>query len=103
MPYFQRTKKLSNILFGMFGVFLLISIIGFFRSKYYEILIYNFTNDIRGSIFTVICFVFSLLLLILAIALRCIAKDAEEDLAMMWEQIMNLEDKNNKVSTKSSS
>lgn len=84
MPYFERTKKFSNLLFGMWGIFLILSITGFFN---------NLTKDIRDSIFTVVCFVLSLFLLVMAIALRYIAIDAKEEFTNIAEQMRDLRDK----------
>lgn len=95
MPYFEKTKKLSDILFGMWGIFLLLSIIGFFRCMYYEILFYNLTNDIRGSIFTVVCFVLSLFFLIMTIALSCIIEDVKKELTYISEQVRDMNNKSN--------
>lgn len=92
MEYFERTKKLSNILFGICGLFLLTTIILFSSSNFTEIIKYNFTNDLRGSLFTVLCFMISILLLVTGIALRTLTKDANEELKSIAQQIRNIED-----------
>jgi uncharacterized membrane protein len=94
MPYFEKTKKLSIILFILCGFFALLTIIGFGKSYSVDILRYNYTNDIRGTIFTVISFVFSVFSLLVGIALRYIAIDAKEDLGLINEKIWEYDKKN---------
>lgn len=53
MPYFDRTRKCSIVFLSLSALFFIMTIITFFNSQFSEILAYNFTNDLRGSILTV--------------------------------------------------
>lgn len=64
IPEFERT-------------FFIMTIITFFNSQFSEILAYNFTNDLRGSILTVFLMI-AIILLVAGIAMRAICKDAKK-------------------------
>ncbi|RXJ04557.1 hypothetical protein DS745_04010 [Anaerobacillus alkaliphilus] len=78
MPYFERVKKLSNMLFAFAVLGFLITIINFFRYDLLEGLVYNYVGDIRAFVFTVVLFLLTVFGFVLAISLRYIAEDAKE-------------------------
>ncbi|WP_098747492.1 hypothetical protein [Paenibacillus sp. EZ-K15] len=67
MPYFDRTRKCSIVFLSLSALFFIMTIITFFNSQFSEILAYNFTNDIRGSILTVIFLMLAIVLLLAGI------------------------------------
>ncbi|KAA1191111.1 hypothetical protein MKY19_11490 [Paenibacillus sp. FSL R5-0744] len=87
MSYFERVNKISNILFCVFGLFFILTIIFFSTSSFSEILRYNFTNDLRGAMITVICFMISLFSLVLGITLKCLVKDSDETIQLIATRI----------------
>lgn len=79
MPYFEKVKKFSNIMFAIFAIFFILTVIVSSRSKFFsELIMINLTNDLRGIIFTAVFFLISLFSLLIAIALRYIAIDVKE-------------------------
>lgn len=87
MPYFERTSKLSKVFIWLFGFFLFLTVAAFRISDFHELIYYNFTNNILGTICTVVFFMFSIFSLILGITLRKIAEDAEVELTSLAKQI----------------
>lgn len=91
MPYFDRTRKCSIVFLSLSALFFIMTIITFFNSQFSEILAYNFTNDLRGSILTVIFLLIAIILLVAGIAMRAICKDAKEDFHRIDKLISELE------------
>jgi hypothetical protein len=87
MPYFEKTNKLSKVFIGLFGFFLMLTVAAFLISDFHELIYYNFTNNILGTICTIVFFMLSIFSLILGITLRYIAEDAENELASLAKQI----------------
>lgn len=98
MPYLDRTKRIANILLFLWGLLFLLSVIRFlYGGLFYEMIVFNYTNNIRGLIFAIVCLILSIFFLVLAIALRCLVKDAKDDLALLTERIRNMEKQDKKV------
>ncbi|MGG4103097.1 hypothetical protein AAXB25_04140 [Paenibacillus lautus] len=91
MPYFDRTRKCSIVFLSLSALLFIMTVITFFNSHFSEILAHNFTNDLRGSILTVIFLLISIILLVAGIAMRAIFKDAEEDFRRIDKLISELE------------
>ncbi|KPB03096.1 hypothetical protein AAV98_19165 [Bacillus sp. CHD6a] len=69
MPFFERVKRLSKILFGISGIFIFLIIISYMNYPYEE----NNTILYRWA-----CLIFSIFSLTLAITLKFIIKDAKD-------------------------
>jgi len=79
MPYFEKVRKLSNVMFAVCALSLILTVIIASSSSFFpELIMYNFTNDLRGTIFTVVFLLLSLFTLLIATALRYIAKDTKD-------------------------
>lgn len=91
MPYFDRTRKCSIVFLSLSALFFIITVITFLNSQFSEILAHNFTNDLRGSVLTVIFLLISIVLLVAGIAMRAIFKDAKEDLHRIDKLMSELE------------
>ncbi|MDF2984558.1 MAG: hypothetical protein K0R50_68 [Eubacterium sp.] len=81
MSYFDRTRKMSNILIGISIVAFLISAKLFLADGVVD-QIFEFSNGnfVKVGILHSIFFLISLFSLIMGIALKCIVKDAKEEL-----------------------
>lgn len=86
MLYFERVNKVANIFFVFF---LIITIVTFLNSNFSEIIKYNFTNDLRGTIYTLISFLFSIFSLVIRIILKYIVRDATEEFKILEKRINN--------------
>ncbi|BBH19215.1 hypothetical protein Back11_05600 [Paenibacillus baekrokdamisoli] len=86
MLFFERVRKLSNVCIVIFVLFFILMIVSFSNSKFSEILQHNFTNDLRGTIFTLISFIISIFSLTLGISLKYIVKDANEEIKLLEER-----------------
>ncbi|WP_054028772.1 hypothetical protein [Bacillus sp. FJAT-28004] len=86
MFFFERVRKLSNVCIVIFVLFFILMIVSFSNSNFYEILQHNFTNDLRGTIFTLISFIISILSLALGITLKYIVKDANEEIKLLEDR-----------------
>ncbi|BBI33548.1 hypothetical protein [Cohnella abietis] len=84
---YERTKNLSIIFFVSGGLFLLLTVIFFNSSSFKEVFYYNFTNDLRGSFFTLFSFIISIVSFLLGIVLRRIAKEGEEEIILIEARI----------------
>ncbi len=80
MPYFTRSRKMSQILFAVSAVFFVLSVVAFFFA---DLLNLGFHNNPEPAFLFTLCLLVFLMTLLLAIALRCVAKDAEEDLNLL--------------------
>lgn len=87
MLYFERTNKISNFCFVCFALFFILMVILFMSSHFSEIIKYNFTNDLRGSIYTVICFMISMISLILGIILKVITREVNEEMKLLEKRL----------------
>lgn len=50
---------------------------------------HNFVNDLRGTLFTVLFFIISFFSIVIAIVLKCIVKEVNDELTMLAERIKN--------------
>lgn len=91
MTYFDRTRKCSIVFFSLSAFFFFATVIAFMTSQFSEILAYNFTNDLRGSILTIMFLLISIFLLAGGIAMRAIHIDATEDLYRFDKLMRELE------------
>lgn len=91
MTYFDRTRRCSIVFLSLSVLFFVLTVIMFFSSQFSEILAYNFTNDLRGSILTVVFLFISIVLLVASIALRATFKDAQEDFQRIDKLVRELE------------
>jgi len=87
MLYFERTNKISNLCFVIFALFFIMMLIFFISSNFSEIIKYNYTNDIRGTIYTVICLFISIVSLFLGIILKVITRDANEEMKLLEKRL----------------
>jgi len=91
MLFFEKTNKISNIFFVLFVLFLVLTIIFFASSQFTEILSYNFTNDLRGTFWMLVCFVISFTSLIAGVSLKYLIKEANEEIRLLEERITKSE------------
>lgn len=87
MIFFEKTNKLSNYLFVFFALFLILAMIFFVSSKFTEVLSYNFTNDLRGTVWMIVCFGISISSLIAGISLKCLIKEAHYEIKLLEERL----------------
>jgi uncharacterized membrane protein len=81
MPYFERTKRLSNILVGISIISFLVACIVFLQGDVYD-QIFPFSNGnyVRNGIIFTIFFLLSVFTLIIGFALKSVVKDAKEEI-----------------------
>lgn len=87
MLYFERTNKMANLCFVCFALFFILMVILFMSSHFSEIIKYNFTNDLRGAIYTAICFMISMVSLILGIILKVITREVNEEMKLLEKRL----------------
>ncbi len=87
MIFFEKTNKLSNYLFVNFILFFILSIIFFASSQFTEILSYNFTNDLRGTVWMIICFMISIASLITGGSLKYLIKEANDEMKLLEDRM----------------
>jgi hypothetical protein len=80
MRYFNRTNRLSNILLVSSAILLVISLFVLGGGVLDQVFEFSNGNYVRGGIIFTIWFLLSLIALITGIALKCIVKDAKEEL-----------------------
>ncbi|WP_062107348.1 hypothetical protein [Bacillus niameyensis] len=91
MPYFERTKRLSNIFFALSAIFLIVTVVIFFNGDVYWAFFHYGDIDLMTIIFTV-SLITTLFILALGISLRSIALDAREEIQFIKKQITKLDD-----------
>lgn len=81
MRYFDRTNRLSNILFGASVLLFVVSLGILFKGAVAD-QIFEFSNGnfVRNGIVFSMFFMMSVFSLVLGIALKCIVRDAKEEL-----------------------
>ncbi len=87
MLYFNTISRISTILIINCIVFFILTIVFFLSSSFPEILKHNFTNDVRGTIFTVIALLISIFSLSLGIVLKYIARDANFEIKLLEQRL----------------
>lgn len=81
MYYFDRTNRLSNILIVSSVICFIISLRVLFKGSVIDqVFVFSNGNYIKGGIIFTIWFLISILTLIIGISLKCIVKDAKEEL-----------------------
>lgn len=81
MHYFDRTNRLSNILIVISAISFIRSLFVFFKGSVVDqVFIYSNGNYVKDGIIFTILFLISVFTLIIGIALKCIVKDAKEEL-----------------------
>ncbi|CAM3534390.1 hypothetical protein [Marinicrinis lubricantis] len=91
MIYFEKLNRLANWCFAATGLLFVMTIIFFATSQFSEIMEYNFTNDMRGSFFTVVFFVLSVFCLFLGIVLKCLVNEANGEMQLIEARLSQLE------------
>ena len=81
MHYFDRTNRLSNILIVSSVISFIISLGVLFKSGAAD-QVFQFSNGnfVKGGIIFTIWFLISVLTLLIGISLKCIVKDAKDEL-----------------------
>lgn len=79
MKYFDRTRKLSNILIFISVLFLILTLV-FLVLDGDQVLRFSNGNFVRAALYIGVCFTLFMTNLVTAIALKSIAKDAKEEL-----------------------
>lgn len=94
MRYFERTNRMSNILIAT-GIFLFIVALGalFGRGMIAEVFVSSNGDYVKGGVLFAIWFVLSITSLIGGIALKCVVRDATEEL----EAIRQEQDRQGKI------
>lgn len=90
MLYFERVNKIANICIVIFVLLFVMTIVSFFKSDFPEILKYNYTNDLRGAMFTLILFITSIFSLASGIILKYIAIDANKEIKLLEQRTKNI-------------
>lgn len=83
MIFFEKTNKLSNFFFCIFVLFLILTVVFFASSQFTEVLSYNFTNDLRGTIWMLVCFVISISSLLAGVSLKYLIKEANNEIQLL--------------------
>ena len=80
MHYFDRTNRLSNILIVSSVISFIISLVALFKGSVID-QVFEFSNGnfVKGGIIFTIWLLISVLTLIIGISLKCIVKDAKEE------------------------
>jgi len=86
MIHLEKTNRMANWLIAVGVLFALITFFTFINSGFYELMRYNFANDVRGSLLTAIFFIISLFSILTAIILKCIVKEVNEEITMLAER-----------------
>ena len=94
MLFFEKTNKLSNLFICIFILFLVMTIIFFASSQFTEVLSYNFTNDLRGTVWMLVCFVISFSSLLAGVSLKYLIKEAHVEIHLIEERIKRDKSKN---------
>ncbi len=87
MIFFEKTNKLSNLFIFLFVLFSVLTLIFFASSQFTEVLSYNFTNDLRGTIWMLICFFISFSSLVAGVSLKFLIKEANEEIQILEERM----------------
>ncbi|OAB33104.1 hypothetical protein PMSM_16265 [Paenibacillus macquariensis subsp. macquariensis] len=83
MPYFERVKKLSVWLILISILFFLLTIIFYNTSNFKELIYYDIYDKPLEKLLTLVSFLITIFSLVLGIALRIVAIDAQEDLSVL--------------------
>ncbi|OAB35102.1 hypothetical protein PMSD_13335 [Paenibacillus macquariensis subsp. defensor] len=83
MPYFERVKKLSVGLIVISILFFLLTIIFYNTSNFKELIYYDINDKPLEKLLTLVSLLIAIFSLVLGIALRIVAIDAQEDLSVL--------------------
>lgn len=87
MLFFEKTNKISNFFIVLFVLFLVLTIIFFASSQFTEVLFYNYTNDLRGTFWMLVCFIISVTSLVAGVSLKYMIKEANEEILLLEERM----------------
>ncbi|GGH27593.1 hypothetical protein GCM10008013_29160 [Paenibacillus segetis] len=87
MIFFEKTNKMSNFFLVLFVLFLVLTLILFASSQFTEVLSYNFTNDLRGTVWMLISFMISVSSLFVGVSLKYLIKEANHEIHLLEERI----------------
>ncbi len=87
MIFFEKTNRLSNFFLVLFMLFLILTIIFFASSQFTEVLSYNFTNDLRGTVWMLVCFMISISSFIAGVSLKYLIKEANVEIQLLEERM----------------
>lgn len=91
MHYFDRSNRLSNILIVISVISFIISLFVLFKGSVIdEVFKYSNGNFVKAGIIFTILFLISILTLIIGISLKCIVKDAKEELDTIKNNFNNI-------------
>jgi magnesium-transporting ATPase (P-type) len=83
MPYFERVKKLSVWLIVISILFFLLTVIFYNTSNFKELIYYDINDKPLEKLLTLVSLLIAIFSLVLGIALRIVAIDAQEDLSVL--------------------
>lgn len=87
MIFFEKTNKLSNYFFIVFVLFLILTIVFFASSQFTEVLSYNFTKDLRGTVWMLVCFTISFSSLIAGLSLKYLIREDNFEIKLLEERM----------------
>jgi len=89
MHYFDRSIKMANILFAIGGFFLFVTLIFLFKDDnvYDQVIVYSNGNFVRGAIYFMGSLVLGISSFLAGICMRCVAKDAKEEIESMKKEL----------------
>lgn len=87
MIFFEKTNKLSNFFITLFVLSFILAIIFFASSQFTEVLSYNFTNDLRGTVWMIVCFGISVSSFIAGVSLKCLVKEANDEIKRLEDRM----------------
>jgi len=91
MPYFDRTKNMANILIGFsIALFVTTCVVLLWGSVWDQVFQFSNGNYVRNGVIFAILFLLSSFALIGGIALKCVARDAKEELDSIRREFDNL-------------
>ena len=91
MRFFEKWNRIANTYLIAFAVFLVLTTVFFATSGFSDVFSFNFTNDLRGTIFTVVCFLIALFSLLLGLSFKKIRQDAIDEIRQLEYRIIQLE------------
>lgn len=89
MIHLEKTNRMANWFIAVGVLFALITFFTFINSGFYELMQYNFANDVRGSLLTVLFFIISLFFILLAFVMKYIVREVNDELTMLGERMKN--------------
>ncbi|OPX42191.1 hypothetical protein CLHUN_39780 [Ruminiclostridium hungatei] len=88
MPYFERSNKFANILIFFSIIFFLIAVVVIFKGSVLDqVFQYSNGNYVSSGIYFTIFILLSVFTCIVAIALKCVVKDARYEFAEIKREL----------------